>query len=151
MRYSPRPLEDYHLMGVEPDFVDGLLRHDDWLPMWNLFWLSNPTLDSIPGSGKNWWRSYQTVTGGLQAVMDDVAEDDPLRENLLKQPKAFAAWFRAEKDPSIFDAYYVFGGDKWVENVLKRADEAAERLNETGPRVLIAGNVFNVDFRRRRA
>lgn len=151
MRYSPLPLEDYHLTGVEPDFVDGLQQHVDWLPMWNLFWLSNPTLDSIPGSGAAWWRTYRTITGGLQAVLDDVTEDRPLRDHLMLQPRAFAAWFRAEKDHSIFDAYYVFGGEDWVKNVLERADAAADRLNETGPRVLVAGNVFNVDFRRRRA
>jgi len=150
MRYSPLPIEDYHLAGVSPDFVDCFQEQEHGQALWNLFWLSNATVDLIPGTGKMWWKGYKSVQGGIQALLDDVTEDRPLREHALKPPGVFAEWFRKE-DHSIYDAYPVFGGETWVQTVLSRADEAAARLAEASPRVVVSGNVLNVDFRRRRA
>jgi hypothetical protein len=96
--------------------------------IWNLFWLSIPSLDKVPGSGNNWWRKYTPVEGALVAIKSDVIEDEVLYRKLCMHPSQFFEWFGRERDHSIYNSFATMGGKPWVNLVLNRAEEAAERL-----------------------
>ena len=92
-RYSPHPIESYFIQGLEGRCEAGVISK---LPkpeaVWNLFWLSTPLIDNLPGAGSNWLNVYKPTTSGLAAIVSDIIFDKCLREQLLMHPTKFAAW-----------------------------------------------------------
>jgi hypothetical protein len=147
--YSPLTMDSYHLVGVEPDFVDAIGGHDLSPEIWNLFWLSNHALlQNVPGSGKAWGKHYTPVLGGLAAVVRDVEEDVILYKKLGMPPRSFYDWFRTE-DVSIYDAYDIYGGDVWRDSVVSGALDAAVRDEARSAHAPACGNVIYARFGRR--
>jgi len=145
--YSPFPIEAYHLTGMPQDEARVIGGIKNRLPYWNMFFLSVPALDHLPGSGADWWRQYTPVSGACPAIMEDVREDDVMIRKLVMHPDNFAEWWERQ-DHSIYEAYYLLGEDDWAATVLRRAKAAAVREASTHPRVQVDGNVLHVDFRR---
>jgi hypothetical protein len=145
-RYSPLPIPEYNLVGAPQNEINTIMGGDRREAVWNLFWLSLPQLDTIPGSGNKWWERYQPTAGALRAVVMDVNQDEVLYRKLMLHPEAFLSWWERE-DHSIFDAYDVLGGKRWAETVLRRAEETAQRFACDMPPVSIVGNVVKVNFR----
>ncbi len=145
--YSPLPLSNYRLPNLPSCEASVIAREARSLQVWNLFWLSNPTIDLVPKYGADWWKHYHPVIGGLSAIITDVREDECLFRKLSMHPDAFSVWFERE-DHTIYDAYDVLGGEAWVANVMSRADLAAARMAVENPPVEVKGNVIRVNFRR---
>lgn len=125
--YSPLPITDYFVETRGKCSIEAVADLEESVAVWNLFWLSLPELDSIPGSGKGWYKGY-TTNGTLQeALVTDVYEDSVLRCKLKMAPADFLSWWKRE-DHTIYDSYLI-GGKDWVETVTARAAEAAERLS----------------------
>lgn len=146
-RYSPQPMSEYKLTGVPHDEVSVIAKSEHPEAVWNLFWLSIPALDSVPGSGHDWWRGYTPTPGILGAILADVYQDEVLYRKLMMHPEMFIQWFERE-DHSIFDSYNVLGGPTWVATVLKRAELAVNRLCAEDPPIRVEGNVIRVKFPR---
>lgn len=125
MLYSPLPLESYVIPSLPTCQVREIKQIEQWPGIWNLFWLSVPTIDTIPGSGTGWWKGYKPTPGVLGAVISDVMLDEPLYRRLISHPRKFADWWYRQ-DPSIFETYEVLG-EGWAETVLQRAHEARDR------------------------
>lgn len=130
-RYSPEPMEAYRLQNLPVCEVEVIKSSEYTFEAWNLFWLSNPTIDVVPTLGARWWEHYRPVEGLLVAVMSDVAEDEQLFTKLSLHPDVFSHWF-AREDHTIFECYEKLGGRHWVSTVLDRAEEAARHLMEAG-------------------
>lgn len=141
--YSPLPATSYVLDGVNDCEVSWILRQPLAVPIWNLFWLSNPNIDVIPGSGNSWWSKYRAVEGTLSAVTADVLEDEVLYRKLLMSTQRFVDWFE-RADHQSYQCYHVMGGDQWVQNVICRA-------RGRGQIVALVDNVTHVNFTRRTA
>lgn len=146
-RYSPRPIIDYKLYGIKTDEVSVIMGGDRREAVWNLFWLSLPTLDTVPGAGAEWWRKHSPIVGALSSIVSDVTEDEVLYRKLMMHPFTFAEWFERE-DHTIYDTYVALGGSAWPTTVLKRAEDAAARMTLEDPPVRVQGNVITVNFRR---
>lgn len=146
--YSPRPIEDYFLVGLSDSEAELISRLGPLSEaVWNLFWLSTPDIDLVPDAGKDWWRHYRPWRGGAAAVLADATEDEVMKRKVTMHPRHFAAWFERE-DHSIYDAYDVYGGRDWVDTVLARAEAAGDRLTKLPSFIQAEGNVLRVDFRR---
>lgn len=145
--YSPHPMERYLLHGVKDDEVSAIMQLDRSVAVWNLFWLSVPGLDNLPGSGRRWHKVYKPVENALATIVTDVLEDEVLYRKLMMHPEQFYDWFERE-DHTIFDCHEVLGGDIWVETVLTRAQAAIDRLIIQNPVVSFKDNVVKVNFRR---
>lgn len=117
--------------------------------VWNLFWLSSPAIDAVPGSGSQWHLAYRPVPDAAASITADVMLEDVLHSKLLLHPLRFAAWFSNE-DHSIYDAYDILGEDRWVTTVLRRAEESARRMASEVP-ALAGGNVYSLIGRQRAA
>jgi len=146
VRYSHHPIPAYHLDGVAQDEVSVIQGLTDSIPVWNLFWLSSPTIDLVPTTGKRWFKHYSPVQGLLVAVMRDVAADVVTMRKLMMHPLAFAEWFERQ-EPANFRTSQASGRDDWAALVLQRCKEASDRMLETNPPVTITGNVISVNFR----
>lgn len=149
-RYSDHPVGAYMIdLGVHQCEVAVLASLGDDDTFWNFFWLSNPKLDHIPGSGKDWWRKYTPVNHLVEAVIRDVSDDYTLHHALASHPLAFAEWW-ADQNHKDFHTYPVAGGDDWVSTVARRAEAAGDRLTRQYPPVVRTGNVLVLaDYRRR--
>lgn len=123
--YSPHPPESYVIGSMPTCQVREIQKIEHWQGIWNLFWLSVPDIDTLPGSGVDWWRGYTPTAGVLGAVISDVLLDEVLYRRLVSQPRKFADWW-CRQDPTIFTTYEVLG-EKWAETVLTRAHEARDR------------------------
>lgn len=145
-RYSPRPILDYRIPGLDQDEVTVMLGHERREALWNLFWMSHPGIDSVPEAGHNWWKGYKPVIGALSAIISDVTEDEVLYRKLMLHPFAFKQWFERE-DHTIYDCYDVMNGVQWVSNVLARSELAGTRMTIEDPPVRIDGNVVHVKFK----
>lgn len=145
-RYSPRPILDYKLVGIPTDEISVILGGERREAVWNLFWLSLPTLDNVPDAGHDWWRKHSPIVGALGSIIADVTEDEVLYRKLLMHPFTFCEWFERE-DHTIYDTYVALDGDAWVTSVLKRAEASAARMTVEDPPVRIQGNVITVNFR----
>lgn len=133
MLYSPLPMSAYTIPGG-PARTAWIARQTHAEAAWNLYWLSDPSLDQP--------LLAPAPRTGLETVIDDVHSDAVLRAKLLLPPSQFLSWFEVE-DASIFDCYYVFGPE-WPQMVASRAAQAAARLAGAGQ-----AQVVHVDFRRR--
>lgn len=114
------------------------------LPLWNLFWLSMPTVDVLPefGSTPQWNLHYQATEKALHCLILEVETDPVLALKLAMHPARFLEWFRRE-DHLIYDAaYHELGGEKWVSTVIRRASEAAERMAGELPPGMQGANIY---------
>lgn len=135
--YSPFDPLHYRIQALpicEASSIESLPDAAEAVAVWNLFWLSVPSIDSllVHGADPNWNRHYTPVDGALGAITADAIADDPLRLKLLLHPTRFIDFF-THQDHSIFDCYYALGGKKWVDTVLRRATLAAERIGSWSP------------------
>jgi hypothetical protein len=144
MNYSPLPLQSYRLTGVANDHVTMVLSTPYPDPIWNLIWMSLPTIDLVVGN-KDWSKSFHYPPGALAALAKDVIEDEVLRAKLTRPPLDFANWFSSE-DHSIFDTYPILG-PAWPATVVARAHVAHANLESIKPQV--QGNVIRVQFGRK--
>ena len=126
------------------------LGGDAAVATWNLFWLSSPGVDYLPGAGAGWWTSYTPNPAATQAIVRDAVEDEVLFRKLLMHPLRFQQWFEDEPDHSIYDSYDALGGDDWVKTVLRRAGEAIVRI-DAGLPPKRDSNVYPGQFGRRAA
>ena len=139
--YSPLPIESYFIKALPNDVVRTSQCLEEKEAIWNLMWLSNPTLDTLPGAGADWHVKFDQKPGLAPACVMDVNEYETLARMLKEHPAKFAAWF-AKEDHKAWHCYK-FGGASWVATVLSRADEAATRF---AANVKIEGNVVRVKF-----
>jgi len=147
--YSPMPASAYVLHGLHTCEARSLMEQDPTGAAWNLHWLTNPTVDQIPGSGASWWKHYKLIDGQATACLLDALGDEVLGRKLLMHPLSFAAWFERE-DHSIYDLYTLLG-PTWVDTVMIRAHDAARRLTAETPAITRAGNVYHLVFGKKAA
>lgn len=117
--YSPYSIEQYMLPGLnkrcEAGAISDLKRSAS---VWNMFWLSTPGIDQVPGSGKGIYKLYMPTPNAAASITADVCLDDVLHAKLSMHPSRFVAWFERE-DHSIYDVYEILGERQWVDTVLK--------------------------------
>lgn len=121
-------MKDYRLMGSQSCEVREIQKLERSLATWNFFWLSVPDIDKVPDTGENWWRHYKPAGAAFGAIVVDVIEDEVLYRKLLMHPAKFLDWFSRERDHTVYDSYDTFGERSWVNTVITRAEQAAERL-----------------------
>jgi hypothetical protein len=141
--YSPLPRSMYELQGAEDCDVRAIGRLERAQATWNLYWLSAPALDLIPGSGEDWWKVYTPSADVAASLALDVAEDEVLYRKLMMHPQAFGAWFERE-DLTQFSSYALMGCEQWRTIAMARACEAMERMRLGGASVL--GRTRNVVY-----
>lgn len=141
MRYSPNPIEDYFIVDLPICSHRMVSEHELSESLWNMLWLSNPTIDTLPGSGKKWFMGYKSVEGFMAAAIADLYADEGLYNALMRSPKDFLNYWR-NLELTEYDMYAV-GGDTWVATVTERAEEAMLRLMP-----VVEGNVVTVKFRK---
>ena len=141
MRYSPNPIEDYFLVDLPVCSHRVVSEHELSEALWNLLWLSNPTIDTLPGSGRKWYVGYSAVEGFMAAALDDLYADADLYNALMRSPKDFLNYWRKLELPEY--EIYKLGGDKMVAVITERAEEAMLRLMP-----VVSGNVVRVQFGR---
>lgn len=144
--YSPHAPDDYKAPVKDACVVSVIQLMEHYEAIWNFLWLSVPQVDLLLDKRNENWVKGAAVLGRVANVLvRDVSADDELRDKLSLHPDKFLGWFQSE-DPTIFDAYEVFGS-QWAETVMRRADEAAHRLLRPRPVVRVQGGVLHVDFR----
>lgn len=150
--YAPLRRQMYELPDLPTCEVSEIGKLDfGSVPVWNLFWLSVPTIDTVPGSGHDWWRHYSPINDAAKCITADVLGDEVLHRKLMMHPVAFIAWFQRE-DLSIYDTCDVFGEANWRETVLHRASTVVDRLRMMADPVLSnSKNVVYANFGRKRA
>lgn len=130
--YSPLPISHYHLEGVARDEFRVIRECRNWMQVWNLFWLSEPRLDKLPGSGARWYKVYTPSPGLLTQVVLDVNHTDDLLQALTGHPVGFLDYW-STVNARIFRAYFNQGGESWWNTVKTRAQEAEKRLLSEAP------------------
>lgn len=149
--YSPRPIGDYLIHGLSGRCEAGAISSmEKGQAIWNLFWMSVPTLDRLPGAGPRWAMHYQSVPDVAASIAVDVTLDEVLYRKLLMHPSAFVAWFERE-DHTIYDVHALMGGQVWVDRVLERAREAARRMASEVPALRAEGNIVYAIFGKKAA
>lgn len=142
-RYSPHPIESYLIQGLEGHCEAGIISK---LPnpgaVWNLFWLSTPQIDNIPGSGSNWLNVYKPTVNGLAAITSDIIFDEVLNRKLLMHPVKFAAWVKV-KDMTDYDSFAKYGVD-WISSIVERCGESAFRIATENTQSTTPDNVISL-------
>lgn len=126
--YAPLPMASYRIPGARNDEIAVIQGMNDPIPVWNLFWLSHPGLDSIPVSGEDWWRYYVPSPPLLRSVILDTNDNDELNYKLVSHPYDFAEWLRSQ-NPVTWRTFLACGKNHWYEGVIRRADEAGDRMS----------------------
>ena len=146
-RYSPHPLENYFIPGVERcEFRAMAESHADGLAVWNLFWLSYPRVDALIGSTPgNWFRKYKHWPDLTGAIIRDARFDDRMNYMLRQPVSRFHAWFCNERDYTIYDCYAVMG-PQWVDNVAQRSNDAAVWGLSQRPLIQRDGDVLRINM-----
>jgi len=139
--YSPLPRQAYYT-DLEYDSIKCLDMVERGAAVWNLRWLTYPSIDKLPGAGKDWYLYHLATPAMCGALVDDVNMYDTLYHKLSEHPAKFAAWF-AKEDHTGWACYKEGGGAKWVATVLERADQAAQRIASA---IRVDGNVILVKF-----
>lgn len=137
--YSPLPMREYRLQGLDADEVSVIEQSGAVLPIWNLFWLSNPKLDLIPLHGDRWWSVYRPDAAVLSSCIRDSYNDSTLCQVIVDHPYVFLPWFETQVHQD-YHSYEVLGGKRWVELVMTRAEEAGSRLVSVAPPVRITAD-----------
>lgn len=149
--YSTYPMKDYFIYNLGGHCEVGTMsRMPRGQSIWNLFWLSLPTLDTLPGAGPRWVQGYRALPSVGASIVSDVTLDEVLYRKLLMHPTSFVAWFERE-DHTIYDVYNLLGEQQWVETVLQRARESAKRMAMSVPILRKEGNVTYAIFGKKAA
>lgn len=148
--YAPYPMDHYMLAGLQGECeVGAISKLDRAQAVFNLFWLSVPNIDVLPGCGKGWSCHYRQIEHAASTIVLDVSADEVLYRKLLMHPTRFAHWFeREDRDHSIYDIYGILGEDAWSATVINRARLSAERMAAGISALERTGNVYN--FMRRK-
>lgn len=147
-RYSPHPIESYFIPGADVCEFRQIAKSEHSVEIWNLLWLSLPSVDSLPGSSpKGYWRNFISVPDLLVAVIADAISDEKLRQMLSLSPAIFHSWWCAESDYTIYDTWHV-AGPAWVEGVADRSDAAAVRGLTTLPIIYTEGRTLRINLPR---
>lgn len=129
--YSPLAIEKYRITSLDRCEVSGImsLPRERSIAVWNLLWLSVPLVDALPIHGKTpaWFKHYQPTPGAARAITADAIADEALFRKLQMHPAKFVTFFERENH-GIYDCYEALGGERWVQTVLSRAREAANRM-----------------------
>lgn len=125
-RYSPLPITSYQPTDSALWGPQEIRESPQASAIWNLFWLSCPEVDTLPGAGPLWPQHYLHRPDVLAAVIADVTLDEVLFRRVGSRPEKFAAWW-CRQDYSVFDTYYYLG-PKWPVTVLERAHLAIARM-----------------------
>ncbi len=163
IRYSPHPPEAYSRVDRDGRFGAGLeFVGSQYLPWWNLYWLSEPALDALMLPEDEWLAAPPMDPRLPQATAEALAQTlggVPMQTLLTRPPSVFLQ--RLKGSPHTHLEPYKLLGAAWVARVgdrvlLAQAPEAAEqKLVVNGalpPRLFVAdGNVLRVDFSTRRA
>jgi len=136
--YSPHPATDYIIRDLDDCEVSWILGLPIAFPTWNLFYLSVPEIDRLPGSGADWWKHYKPRVGAMGAVITDVTDDEVLYRKLMMPLARFSEWFE-RADHQSFRCYHHLGGNAWVDTVNTRASTKARAVGNVvygtfGPR-----------------
>ena len=134
--YSPLPIQSYFLQGADHCVMRVIERQSMFSEAtWNLYYLSMPSLDLVPGAGKNWYKVYKTDGLLVNNLLSYISLDANLHDHLLQHPAKFVAWFKRSR--------YIDLDPKWAEVVIARAEEVALRLSRV---VRQNGNLIEVRF-----
>lgn len=144
MIYSPHPMSAYQIKSLSNCEVRVIQQNERAEAVWNLFWMSVPSLDHLPTAGFGWWKLYQPMKGALAAIIVDVMNDEVLYRKLMMPPAAFIQWFERD-DHSVYESQEVFGKD-WHETVLARADDAMHRCAKQVPQVYADKNGIRIVY-----
>lgn len=146
--YSPHPIDTYFIPGADVCEFRQIAKSPWAAEIWNLLWLSLPTVDSLPGStATGYWRRYSSWPEIIKSVVADATQDEVFRDMLTKPPAVFHAWFCAEADYTIYDTWDVCG-PTWVEHVADRSDEASLRRLSSKPFLFAQDHVLRIDYRK---
>lgn len=146
--YSPHPLSEYRLYDMPVCEARRIEQVEPWekqVAVWNLFWLSSPSVDILPIGGKrpDWFKHYEAHPVALASVMSDALADENLSRILLLHPIRFLRAFEIDCLES-YECYGTLGGEVWVETVSKRAAMAARRMAAEVPSGPREGNVYSI-------
>lgn len=146
-RYSPLPIESYFIPGAELCEFRQIALSEHALEIWNLMWLSLPSVDSLPGSSaKGYWRNYISSPEMVRAIVADAISDEKLYAMLSRPPATFHGWWCAEIDYTIYDTWNV-AGPSWVEGVADRSDAAALRGLVSRPFIYTEDRTLRINLR----
>lgn len=145
-RYSPFDILDYRITSLDRCEVSGImsLPRERSIAVWNLMWLSLPSVDALPVHGRTpaWFKHYQPTPGAARAITADAIADEALFRKLQLHPTRFIAFFERENH-GIYDCYETLGGEVWVKTVIERAEASARRMALSLPEHLRSGfNAF---------
>ena len=142
--YSPLPIEAYFLPGLDDMCEAGTIaKLERSQSIWNLFWLSKPALDLLPGCKGRWSDHYRSTMGDAAAVVSDVMLDEVLHRKLLMHPTRFVAWFETT-DSAVYSAYDAMGELAWRSVVMDRARLAAQRIAGEDPAISKTASVMDL-------
>lgn len=129
IRYSPNEIERY----FHVETARNIARLEDYLPAWNLFWLSAENLDGNVQDMERYYLSLKIPGPLIDTIAfdldEEIAEGVTLKDALRMHPRRFLHYFESadtdwlsvsKKNPS------------WRESVILKAQEAAARIPETG-------------------
>ncbi len=125
MIYSPFSQDRYRIKTIEKCEFAVFAEQAFGNAIWNLYWMSNPTVDSlVEFDPASWFLHYDIVPDLGQAIQADVQGDVVLLRHLHLSPLKFLTWWNRQ-DHSIYDTYDVIG-ETWPATVQRRAFEAAK-------------------------
>ncbi len=133
-------MSHYRLEDITLDEVAVIQSAPDSDAVWNLFWLANPLLDLVPGTGNRWYKVYRPTEHLLSNVIWSVGNDEALARKLLMNPLVFSEWF-SRQEPFRFRMT-----EQQNENILTRSEAVGRSLLVNQPPVVIKDNVVHVRF-----
>lgn len=126
MRYSTHDISRYKVPGMMRTDINVIAAHPQGVAIWNLFWMSNPSLDGLIGcTTKDWYLRYTQVPDLSSALIEDVVGDAVLAHRLLEHPNLFRGWWRTEPH-HLYRAYRLV--PDWAGVVAKQAEKASLAL-----------------------
>jgi hypothetical protein len=126
MIYSPQDQSKYRLRAINPCEFSVIAESPFATATWNLYWMTNPTVDVLPSyTGKGLPPGFKVVADLTPTLMSDVISDTTLQRRLHLAPLQFLSWWN-KVDHSVFDTYDLIG-PSWPETVRQRAFSAAKQ------------------------
>lgn len=146
MIYSPHHPTAYRLHCLKRDEFTVMAEHAHGPAIWNMYWMSNPTVDVLVKPQDGFPLDFHSVPDLSAAIIGDVIEHHELLRRLHMSPLQFLSWWN-RIDPSVYEAYDAVG-PHWPALVRNRAHEAATRHHLTKLAVSRFGGkwvTFNLD------
>lgn len=125
MIYSPYSQDRCRIRSIEKCEFAIYAEHPFGKAIWNMFWLSNPSVDTlVEFDHETWFLNYDVIDGLGQAITGDVLGDVVLLRHLHLPPLQFLSWWN-KQDHSIYDTFDVVG-ETWPSTVQARAFDSAK-------------------------